>query len=144
MTRQEAEVAIQGRFNTVWADRTVIAWPNVAFTPPTPDPAAPSTGWVRFTILHAEAFAAGAGASGNRLHRYPGTVIIQVFTASGGGVGAGNALAMVAEGAFNLWESIAAAGSLHFGVPTIRHVGESNGWCQHNVECPFRHDRTGV
>lgn len=88
-----AQSAILSRFQTQWADRTPVAYPNVDFTPPDDEP------WVRLDIVWGEASPATMGAT--RRNTLPGVIFINVFHAPGEARGAAHALIDAARDIFN-------------------------------------------
>jgi hypothetical protein len=136
MTYEAAHNAIRGRFSTQWGSTTVVAWPNVAFTPPT------DAAWVRFLIQDIDAAQVSYGdpLNNNDRYRHIGRVVIQVFTLKGQGDKEARELADTAAGIFRKW-SDAGSGVLFRLAPFVRDIPiDEPKWFQINVECPFLRD----
>jgi hypothetical protein len=129
-------LVIRTRFEDQWVDsggnaRTVIDGPNEPFTPPTDGSA-----WVRFRIRNEEASLADVDPAAAR-HRFPGVVIVQVFTKALTGEKENNDLCQDVINIFNWWSS----GEIRFRTAFKRSVDEDDGaWYQQNVLCPFSRD----
>lgn len=71
MSFANARKAVQGFFETQWATRTPIAWPDVDFKPP-------KTTWLRFNMVNNTGNQASIGAATN-YYRRNGLITIQVL-----------------------------------------------------------------
>lgn len=122
---------LRTRFNTVWASRTPVAWPNIPFTPPSPQ-----SEWCRFSIVEGESRQTTFGATTNNF-RTPGTLFVQLFDKPGAGDADILQRADEVAGIFRNW----CGTNVRCRVPTIRAIGDtSDGWYQVNVSVPFVRD----
>ena len=131
---------IEKRFAAQWGSTTKIRWENQPWSEPKADQT-----WVALTIV-----TAGEGAQidlrDKALHRYGGSVIIQVFQKENTGTGAANILVGRAAAIFRRAEICEDdSGLIRFRTPAKTVVGANNGWYQINVSCPYfrdvHHDR---
>lgn len=128
MTFAAMHSAIEGRFATLWADKTVpVAYANVSFDPP-------DRPWMRLTVVDGPAFQASLGPS--PLNRYTGIVYVSIFVLKDSGERAARALAdLVAP----IFRQVSFSG-LTFDVPYFRPVGPDGIYYQGNLLCPYRFD----
>lgn len=91
--------------------------------------------WVRFALRGAVSTLASVGTPGRNSARYPGTILIQVFTPLATGDAAGRKLA---DQAAQVFEGAKLEG-FDIGLPYVSVAEEPNedGWYQINVTVPF-------
>ena len=131
MSEQTANNELRTRFDTVWANRTPVAWPNVTFTPPSPQ-----ASWCRFSITNGEAQQTTIGSTTNN-HRFTGVIYIQVFTATNAGDSVALQRADEAAAIFRNW----CGTNIRCREATIKTIGaNADGWYQINVSIPYRRD----
>lgn len=126
---------IRTKFNTDWAARTPIAWPNVQYTPPDN-----KSYWGTFTIVEAPEQDSGTqislGATTNA-NRYAGVIIIQLFAPLNVG---DKQILTYADAALNIlgnWNGV----TVRCRRGTIKNIGsDGQGWYQVNVRVPFIRD----
>lgn len=122
---------LRTRFNTAWASRTPVAWPNVAFTPPSPQSI-----WCRFSLVEGDTIQTTFGASTNNF-RTPGTLFVQLFDKPGIGDAAILQKADEAAAIFRNW----CGTNVRCRAPHMKNIGAtSDGWYQVNVNIPFIKD----
>lgn len=134
MSSAAERTALGTLFNTEWANRTPVAWPNRKYDPVV------GTAWVRFSVIQADGFRTEFGSPGSQ-HRFLGTVFVQVFAPTL--AGDGPALALGDQAAAILRSrslTVETAGRILLRTPTVRAVGEDQGWFQVNVSCPYLFD----
>ena len=107
--------------------RTPVAWPNAAFTPPDDEP------WVRLTIKGGDG--RQVATTGRRIRR-SGVVIVQVFTPEGEGDAPARS---IADEVAAIFEAMTLDG-VRFKAASNEVVGAHEGWFQINVEIPFSWD----
>lgn len=93
-----------------------------------------SISWIRVTVRQLASMQQTLGPAGERKYQRRAMVVVQVFTPLHGGVKAGDDLAKTAA---NLTEGSAAIAGLDFLEATIREIGPTESWFQHNVETRF-------
>lgn len=133
---------IRTRLQTLWvtgsAERTPIAWDNVAFSPP--EPPAP---WIRPTITAQRAYAAEIGTAGIR--RHDGALIVEVFTPAMTGTNENDVLC---DAIAALFRDVSESG-IRFDQPFVipigirtdtGRVGSEGAWYKQDVICPFERD----
>lgn len=114
----------------VYEAKTPIAWPNVAFTPP-------SGPWVRFSVLDGEGVWRSIGSPGSNIAGYVGVVVIQVFVPLLSGESTAREYADAAAATFQ-GQTI---GGIRFSLATFSLSNSvANDWYQMNVSIPFRRD----
>jgi hypothetical protein len=126
MGYEAEQVAIESRFESQWAGRTPVAYPNVPFSKPNASP------WVRLTVMSGSAFLAGIP----RYFRHPGVIDIQVFVPEG--VGSKDAL-LLADQAAAVFR-VASFNGVVCRTPYVVPAGTNDGWYQVNVSVPFQRD----
>jgi hypothetical protein len=123
---------ICGQFNSAWADRAPVEWPNV----PVPDPhfRDGSDPWCAFDL----AFEGGENATiGSRVFSRSGHLVVRIFVPAGErGLERANELAMVALDAFE-GKTIDGVSFYNVGMKT---VGPDGPWFQVNVRADFEFD----
>ena len=107
--------------------RTPVAWPNAAFTPPDDEP------WVRLTILGGDG--RQVATAGRRLRRV-GVVKVQVFVPEGSGDPQARS---IADEVASLFEAGTYEG-IRFRASDLEHVGPDGASYQLNVSIPFEWD----
>lgn len=125
-------VFLRTRFEAQWADRTPIAWPNDDdFEATEGEP------WVRFTVNGDDgAAAASIGAPESVRHRFPGSVLVEVFTPKGSSTNENDTLCDAVIACY-----IHYTGSgVRFFTPQKIPVGVEGGWFKQDVLCPFERD----
>ena len=134
---QDAHRRIKDLFNTGWGSTTLIAWDNVRFRPAEDDSQANSvTEWVRLMIEHRRAEQKGLGATGSRLFRYEGHVVVEIFTELGKSADRATALVDIVRGIF---EGQTDSGIVYRATLTTE-IGNSGGWYQVDAQTDFRWD----
>lgn len=130
---------IEQHFKTSWDDTPTqdakVKYENQAWTMPV-EP------WVALTIVTTEG--RQIDIRENALHRYGGTVIVQVFQKERTGTGEARRLAGRIAEIFRqqtLCDDTLECGRLIFRTPSITTVGLISGWYQLNVVCPFFRDQ---
>lgn len=128
-TTQQSE--IRTRFNSIWANRTPVDFPNKKFTQPSPP--AP---WCRFRVTNGDSVRTTIGASTNN-YRHLGIIYVQVFIPDDSDVNVGYALAETAADTFRDW----GGATVQCRTPNIKEIGsDGSGYFQINVSIPFRRD----
>ena len=129
MSLTSVKTMLESKFNTDWADTTVVSWDNVEFK------ATEVEEWVRFTVIPGDEFQASAGGSVNtfRLH---GVVAVQIFVVPNSGAKRATELADIVS---NIWRAVI-VGSAVFKAPKIKNIGLNRGWDQINVMIEFHSD----
>lgn len=127
--------AIHTLFETAWGSTTKIKWENEAWDYKDAKP------YVALTIV-TDGVATQASLNDNAIHRYGGTVIVQVFQKERTGTSdalklSGKVASIFGGGAFCKADS----GLLRFRTPSLLTVGPNNGWYQINVRCPYFRDK---
>jgi hypothetical protein len=126
-----AQIAILTRFKTLWAARSPVAYPNIAFVPPEEGP------WVRFDIVWGDGEPATMGQAGGKRNTLVGVIFVNVFANPGSGRGAANAEADAARDVFNRLEVSGVRFSVPSGPEPVRGDPE---WEQVVVKIPFSVD----
>jgi hypothetical protein len=115
-----------------------VAWPNRDFDKPTDKP------WARVTIKSGTAIRLEIGKSrvlgSVATRRFPGVVIIQVFTALDTGDGKG---ADISDKVAKLFEDVDidfGVGSMRFKLPTVTDDGGDGYYNCHRITVPFLRD----
>lgn len=127
----DAWMLIRHRLEGAWLNRTLIGWPNEDNGTP-PDA---STPWIRVSVKEDDDSEV-ASVGDNAIYRQSASLVIEVFTVVGEGLGSAYELSGVIADAFRAWS----VGSLVFWAPKIVEVGERGGWYKTNVLCPFQWD----
>jgi hypothetical protein len=130
MSETSAQGELKTRFNTIWANRIPVSWPNLAFTPPSPQ-----SPWCRFSIVGGESKQTTIGATNNN-HRSTGIVYVSIFIPSNTGDLIALQRADEAAAIFRNW----AGTNVRCRVPQIKAIGDSDGWYQINVMTAFLRD----
>jgi hypothetical protein len=108
----------------------VVAWPNTNFKPN------PTKTWFQFWIVNGASQQMSIGAS-QKDHRFPGIVVVQIFSVMGKGDGEGTRLADSVASAFRNW----CGTTVRCKEASIKAIGpDGNGWYQINVSIPFHRD----
>jgi len=138
-TLNEAREALYKRFNDLWVDGlgdplTPFTFDNETFEPP-------ETGsWVRVAVRHLFSSQETLGKPGNRKFRRPGSLIIQLFTATETGM---ESIDTLSEKVRSIFEGITLVPeAIHLGTTTIRESGTDGKWNQSTAETPFDYDET--
>lgn len=126
--------SIGALFNTQWAGRTGIAWPNMTFNPD------PQQAYVKFSIVQANADDLEVGSVAQK--RASGRVFVQVFVPEGSGDNEARVLCDAAVAAFTGPNRVmtTADGRIMFRQPTVRDIGASKPHYQYNVSIPYLYD----
>lgn len=128
---ESKNAAIEKRLSDGWSESAKIAWPNVAFEPPTD-----GTAFIRLKIIHGTSRQASIETT--PLHRSLGSIVIQVFTTKGIGTKQAEQLA---DTAATIYRSSTFSG-ITVRSPSIVDIGEIEDWYQMNVNMPFYADET--
>ena len=126
--------AIGALFNSQWAGRTAIAWPNMTLTPE------PTQSYVKFSIVQGNADDLEVGSVSQK--RATGRVFIQVFVPEGSGDHGARVLCDAAVAAFTGANRVLTTtdGRILFRQPTVRDIGASKPHYQYNVSIPYLYD----
>lgn len=87
--------------------------------------------WVRLTVLNGEAYQASMGD--DPAFRFPGVVVVQIYTKTDKGSGRALQLADFVDGLFR----ILVLGRINFKVPQVRRDPNPGEWFQINVSTDF-------
>ena len=138
MSYADVRATIEQRFHDQWltgspaALRTPVGWDGQAFEPPTGESS------VRLSIREGEAFNASMGSPGSNIVRYPGVVMIQIFTPGGQGSKAARELADLIRPIFTNWRS----GSILFRTMSVLPPVEDPPFYMLPVSFAFQRDET--
>ncbi len=91
-----AEIAILSRVKAQLPTSTLIAWPNVSFTPPSPRKA-----WLQVSILWGETFSSTIGGTAARRNTLVGVIQLDIRVPKGSASSVANALVDQIRDAFN-------------------------------------------
>lgn len=131
MTIESLKTSLQAHFNTGWADRTPVHWPNVRFDPPTDE------AWVRYQEIPVDSDFASIGSVGNNVcTRDIGQVVITVFVPLKSTTLELDQHIDVIMGIFR-GQSV---GTALFRQPRRNGIGPDNEWFQEAVICPYQFD----
>lgn len=121
--------ALSTFFKTAWGNDVPLMVENDA------NQAQPNEAWVRFALRGAVSTLASIGTPGGNCIRYPGTILIQVFTPLATGDTSGRSLA---DKAAEIFEGAKIEG-FDIGLPYVSTAEKPNedGWYQINVTIPF-------
>lgn len=122
-------VSVTSTFEAQWAALTPVAWPNVKFDPDEYEE------WVRLVVLNGDANQASMGNDVN-LHRFQGTVVVQIFVEPNSGAKRARELA---DTVCNMFRG-KYVDNLLFRTPSQVVIGVVEGRYQINVNCPFHRD----
>lgn len=132
MNFNEAEAEIRNFFDTGWNNLTLVAYPDVKFTPPS------GATWVRFNCQENEGRQVSMGDPGNNRFRHFGIVTIQVFASQGN---AGRDARVKAAAALALFMGAQTPNGITFTESFPRQIGnDENGYYQINVSASFWYD----
>ncbi|AEP08889.1 phage tail terminator-like protein [Micavibrio aeruginosavorus] len=132
MKFEQAEAAVRAYFNTGWAARTPIAWPDVSFTPPN------NATWVRFSMKNNDGYQASMGSPGSNRFRRVGMVYIDIFQPAGQGSIDARKKADIAHDIF-LANTLP---GITFSNINARDIGkDATGAYQWKVSAAFKYDR---
>lgn len=133
MTFEEGLTELISYFSTTWNERTPVAYPDVKFNIPNPDPVLKNT-WVRMTPKFVAAPQKSIGNPGANKHERSGLIVFQVFCPEGGaGLEAGKYAGQIV----NMYLSKTVSGVKYFE-PVRRDIGnDGKGWYQINVTANF-------
>lgn len=132
MSYEAEHNALRARFEAEWGVTTPIAWMNANFKP-TDDAA-----YVRFIIINADAKQVCFGDAIN-LYRFPGMVMVQIFTPISKGDKEALQLADQAANIFRNWSDVS-TGIRFLVPPTAKTIGTERNWHQVNVLTPYTRD----
>jgi len=135
MTQTQLESAIRTRFKTLVADvhKTIpVQYDNTELDTKTRDKAAAFITW---SIRPGERYRVDLGNPTSR-YRTPGIAIASIFVKAGSGTSVSSA---IQDTVMNAFLSTTASGVV-YQTPTPTVVGESDGFWQVNVICPFYSD----
>lgn len=133
-TFEDERKVIEKAFASAWGATTKVRFENQAWAEPKDDKT-----WVALSIVTTDGVQ--ISLQERALHRYGGTVIVQVFQKERTGTSDANKLAGKAAEVFRgrtLCEDD--SGLLRFRTPSKLTVGPNNGWYQINVRCPYFRD----
>jgi hypothetical protein len=132
----EATDSICECFNTAWANRTAIEWPNVASATGT-KLSEGNDAYVSFHVIHESSDQLSLGETGNRVFTREGQFIAQIFVpVAKRGLDESTLLAKAALDAF---EGIT-FGGVRFHQVGAKTVGPQGNWFQVNVSGNFEFD----
>ena len=119
---------LRDKFDTEWADRIPVDWPNIAFDQPSPP--AP---WCRFRISGGERWRTTFGSHKNN-YRNVGLIFIQIFVPVDTGDDEAFQRADEAAEIFRSWGGT----NIQCRTPVIKEIGaDGSGYYQVNVTIPF-------
>lgn len=127
----QEQIDIEALFHATWdslSPAIPVVHDNESYDPTSSD----VTEWVRLVIRPGDAEKKTI-ATVNSKYRYKGVVFLQVFTRDGVGTGRANEIADIFSAIFRdrIYSNI------HFSVPAVTRVGNSNGWFQTNLDCGY-------
>lgn len=130
---------IEGHFKSAWGSLTAVKYENQPWDTPN------AKNYVALTLVRGAAADIGLAQQvelrQKALHRYGGTVIVQVFQKERTGTGEANKLAGKVAAIFRNQELCKGdSGLLRFRTPSVVPIGANNGWWQLNVSCPYFRD----
>lgn len=132
----EATDSICECYNTAWADRTPVEWPNVS-QPAGTKLSDGNVAYAAFHVLHEGSAQMSFGDTGNRVFTREGQFIVQIFVPAGKrGLDESSLLAKAALDAF---EGIT-FGGVRFHQVGAKTVGLRDNWFQVNVSGDFEFD----
>lgn len=133
-TYKDEHNAIKNHFVTQWGGvaslETDIAFDVLEFEAREGQP------WVRLNILNGEARQASIGDPGNNLHRYAGSVMLQVFSPAGDGAGA---IVEIMDRAVDAFNNVR-LDNIKFWVANATLLPVEGPWARGVVTCPFQRD----
>lgn len=127
----QEQLDIETLFHDTWDLLTPaipVAHDNESYDPVSSD----VTEWVRLVVRNGDAEKKNISSANNK-YRYKGVIFLQIFTKEGTGSGRANEIADIAAPIFR--DKIYS--NIHFSVPAVTKVGNSNGWYQVNLNCGF-------
>lgn len=121
--------ALSTFFKTAWGNKAPLMVENDSNQPQ------PNVAWVRFALRGAVSTQVSVGTPGSNYIRYPGTILVQVFTPLATGDAPGRNLA---DEAAEIFEGAKIEG-FDIGFPHLSTAEKPNedGWYQINVTIPF-------
>lgn len=132
MSYEAAVAAIKKHFAEQWADRTPVAYDDVAFSIPS------DAAWLRLTIQHGMGYQASVGSPGSNQFRREGLVTVQIFTPEGGGAIAAYELA---DAVTPIFQRLGRVDGIAFKDVRLNEVGNrSAGWYHVNIKAEFEYD----
>lgn len=131
MTPDQVREAVEQRFTTQWAARTVFTFEGEKFKIPGPD-----ANWVRLSVRHFGGGQETLGSSGNRIYRRVGQIIGQVFSPLIKGMRTGSSYAQDFRGIFE-GTKFSTIDCLN---GRILEIGPDASHYQHNVEIDLYYD----
>lgn len=131
MSFESQQSELRTRFNSIWANRTTVDFPNHKFDQPSPP--AP---WCRFRVSNGASARLGIGA-GTAYERNLGIIFVQIFIPDDSDVTVGYAHADTVAGIFRDWGGT----TVQCRTPRIKEIGsDGSGYFQINVSIPFKRD----
>ena len=131
MSLDVVNVALENFFTTRWkaSYNTPIAYQNIDYDSEGVDE------WVRFSVYWEDAVQASLG-NDCRLHRFYGSIIVQIYTPVNQGIKRG--LQLTNE-VIDILTSQQISGAV-LGTASTRMIGQTNNWEQINIRCTFWYD----
>lgn len=123
-------------FEAAWT-YSGVAWQNVSLDAIKKEAQANSTGWVRFNVLPGQQIAAGLGGDGSTLYRWPGVIIIELYTPRGTSQELAEQWADLASAIYRGKEL---APDITIRAPSVEVVGNEQDWYHVNVSINFEFD----
>lgn len=128
---------LKTRFNTVWANRISVEWPNKTLNPLPQDVNGKPAPWCRFTIIDGNDRTQTTIGGDTNNFRNTGIICIQLFVASDDGISNINQYADDAIAIFNKWGGT----NIQCKAGSKKNIGnDGSGYYQVNVYIPFRRD----
>ena len=133
MSFASERAAIEARLSTNWTTTTV-QYENVPFTKPN------NNTYVALFIINGDA--TQIDLVPNPIHRFLGTITMQLFVPEGSGTNLVRGYADTLAGIFrNVQFNSGSSGTILCRTPTIQRVGVNSGIYQTNVSVPYQRDK---
>lgn len=138
MSLQTINTAILTRFANEWdTDDAAVLYPN---SDPAGIPPSDKSPWVRINVLPGEAFTATLNGPAGPEYRYPGIIMVQVFT----NVNIGNGVAQrLADKVADIFRGQEFSG-VTCRASSFNQIGDLDGWFQVNVLTEFYFDNQHI
>ena len=128
MTQDAFRAAIQSRIESNWTTTPIVYDDDL--------PIEHQENWVRVSIVHEQAFRA---AIRQNLIRYPGFIEIEIYVATGKGIGNALRYADTISGIFRINTGERVGGAI-LRSPSVIQYGKTSGWYRVDVRVPFIRD----